>query len=356
MARLPARDPSFLRCLEQFLRESPTAPGVVARVELAGGAAWTGAAGSSSISPRRAMKDDLTFRIASNTKTFTAATVLRLHELGLLDLDDRLDRFLEPEVVSQLNTSAGVPYGSEITITELLQHTAGLHEPASDTYVEQAMRHPKKRWTPVEQIELAVRSGAPYNRPGVAVRYSNTGYIVASVVIEQVSGLPLAEAFRSLLRFNDLNLSAIHLETLEPVPPGAGPRMRQYFGDYDIAQLDASIDLYGGGGLVSDVHDLCGFWRALFEGNVFDDPDTLERMLATVPSPDPDVDAGLGLFRQRLRGREFWLHTGFWGIIAIFEPETQTTIAAAINQDASHAPQERLSQLVQDLFEVALQG
>jgi D-alanyl-D-alanine carboxypeptidase len=329
---------------------------VVARIERAGEPAWTDAVGYASLAPRRVLHKEATFRMASNTKTFTAAAVLRLVEQGQLDLEAHLDEFLDSEIISRLNVLDGVAHGDEITIAQLLQHTAGLHEPDSAPYVERAMQDPLRRWTPIEQVELAVRSGAPYDRPGAAARYSNTGYIVASLIIERVSGLPLAQAFRSLLRFDELKLGTIHLETLEPVPSGAAPRMRQYFGDFDIAGLDASIDLYGGGGLVSDVHDLCGFWRALFEGRVFDHPTTLTMMTSTVPGPDPDTDFGLGVFRHRFGAHEVWLHTGFWGTFALFDPNTSTTIAAATNQASSHVPEQALSGLPHQLLEVAIRA
>jgi D-alanyl-D-alanine carboxypeptidase len=159
-----------------------------------------------------------------------------------------------------------------------------------------------------------------------------------------------------LLRFSDLNLATIHLETLEAVPAQAGERMAQYFGDCDVSVLDASIDLYGGGGLVSDVRDLCGFWRCLFEGRVFDLRATLERMCVTMPGPDRDVAIGLGVFRHRFGDYDVWLHTGFWGTIALHECETHITIAAATNQAASHLPHEALLELGRRLFDLALKA
>jgi len=300
------------------------------------------------------MRENVTFRIASVTKTFTAAAMLRLHEQGLLDLEAPIAGFLPPELVNRLSIIDGENHGAEITVEQLLQHTAGLRDPDSARYVERMMREPRRRWTPREQIEQAVQSGPPYNRPGAAARYSNTGYIVASLLIEEVSGAPLAEAFRSLLRFDDLHLATVHLESLEAVPEQAGERMVQYFGDYDIAALDASIDLYGGGGLVSDARNLCGFWRALFGGHVFDAQTTLERMCTTVPGPDRDVGVGLGLFRHRLNGHDVWLHTGFWGIIVFHAPDLHLSVAAATNQAASHLPHGALFELGRALFELAL--
>lgn len=321
------------------------APGVIARVERGGDVLFEGACGHADFEGRRSLGVHWTFRIASVTKTFTAVAVLRLWELGRVDLEARIDRFLPGDLAARLR--------AEITVTQLLQHTCGLREPPSDDYVERMMADQGRRWTPREQIEDAMASGPPYHEPGRGVQYSNTGFIVASLLIEQASGLPLAAAFRSLLRFDELGLSATHLETLEPVPPHAPPRMPQFFGEYDIAELDASIDLYGGGGLVSNVVDLCTFWRELFGDRVFDRPTTLERMCTTIPGPGMPGDVGLGIFRRELPGGPVWFHSGFWGVITMHQPSTAITVACTTNQDRSHLPDGLLWDVAASLVEAA---
>jgi D-alanyl-D-alanine carboxypeptidase len=328
--------------LARFLEDVPGAPGVIARCER-GDETWIGACGHMDLERREPLDSQVTFRIASVTKTFTAAAALRLWELGLLDLDGSLER----ELIEDL------PVNGAITVEQLLQHTCGLRDSPSDRYVERMMLDPHRRWTPREQIVEAVTSGPPYHAPGRGVHYSNTGFIVASLVVEQASGLSLPRAFRELLRFDELGMSATHLETLEPIPPGAAPRMPQFFGSYDTRELDASIDLYGGGGLVSDVRDLCTFWRELFAGQVFDRPTTLQRMCATIRGADMPGDVGLGIFTRDLPSGPVWFHTGFWGSIVLHQPSTATTVAAATNQAASHLPGGALWELGSTLVELA---
>ena len=302
------------------------------------------------------MLENSTFRTASSTKTFTAAATLRLWEQGRVALDDRLDAFLPGELIERLNIVDKRSYGSQIAIRHLLQHTCGIREPDNEEYLEVVFQDPKKRWTPIEQIELAIEGGAPYNRPGTEARYSNTGYIILAIIIEQASELPLAQAFRSLLRFDGLGLDSIHLETLEAVPPAAGLRVRQYLGDQDVTDLDASIDLFGGGGLVSNARDLAGFWRALFEGRVFDSSATLDEMCRTVPGPEEGVEFGLGVFKEDVGSSWVWSHTGFWGSFAVHDPDSGMTIAGATNQAASRVPKGAVSKLYSNLVEIARGG
>ena len=76
------------RCLQTFLDEAPETPGVLARVEAREGREWTGVAGTADRARLEPLLPDVTFRLASNTKTFTAAAILRLAEEGRLRLDD----------------------------------------------------------------------------------------------------------------------------------------------------------------------------------------------------------------------------------------------------------------------------
>jgi D-alanyl-D-alanine carboxypeptidase len=302
------------------------------------------------------MRPDSTFRTASNTKTFTAAAALRLVENRKLSLEDRVGRFFPPAFVDRLNIIHGSARGREITVSQLLQHTSGLFVPSNESYLALVLREPSKRWTPVEQVELFVSSGEPYGAPGAVVHYSDTGYILLAMIIEQASELPLADALRTLLRFDELGLPTIHLESLEPTPAHAGPRVRQYFGDRDLTDIDPSFDLFGGGGLVSDVHDLARFWSELFGGRVFRSPATLTRMCSTLPDPERSMDVGLGVFRRRFGRRGAWIHTGFWGSFALHEPRSCVTVAGATNQAQSGATESALMRLQSDLLAAAVDG
>jgi D-alanyl-D-alanine carboxypeptidase len=124
------------------------------------------------------------------------------------------------------------------------------------------------RWTRLEQVRFAMDHGDPLFAPGQGYAYSDTDYILLGRIIERVTGLPQATAYRRLLRFHRIGLRHTYFETLEPVPRGTGPRAHQYFGDIDSFDLDASRDLYGGGGYVSTVADQNRFFRALFTGKV----------------------------------------------------------------------------------------
>jgi D-alanyl-D-alanine carboxypeptidase len=324
------------RALQTFLGEAPETPGALAYVETAGGECWTGVAGVAERGSSAPLWADATFRLASNTKTFTAAAILRLAEEHRLALDARVARYLPAGLVRRLNVIDSVSRGEEITLLHLLRHTSGIHTTTNEGFMDYVRAHPRKRWTPLEKVEWIADEGAASFPPGERYEYNDSGYVILSMVIEQVAGTPLAEAFRSLLGFDRLGLDSVYLETLEDVPPSAGARMPQYLDELEVGTLDPSFDLWGGGGLVSDVADLAGFLRELFAGRVFSSPDTLASMCATVPSGQTEGwdRVGLGIFSQVI-GRRVWTHSGFWGTSVMYEPESGLTVAIAVNQSAT---------------------
>jgi D-alanyl-D-alanine carboxypeptidase len=270
------------------------------------------------------------FRIASVTKTFVAATVLRLAEQGELGLDDPIDAHLPPQFLDLL-TGDGYDVG-RITVAHLLGHTGGLYDFAfDDEYVALALLEPEHRWTPAEQVRFAMTHGDPLADPGDGFAYSDTGYVLAGQVIEAVTGRPLADAVRTTLDFDGLGLDHTYFESLEPAPVPVPPRLHNLAGEIDMWQADPSVDLYGGGGLVSTVDDLATFYGGLFGGLVFDDPSTLDRM-TTVSEVSGRDRAGLGLFRVEAAGVTCFEHGGFYGTVAFHCPSVALTIIREVGQ------------------------
>ncbi|WP_053063836.1 serine hydrolase domain-containing protein [Caballeronia mineralivorans] len=107
---------------------------------------WGIAAGMADASTARALTIDTPLRVASNTKTFVAATVLRLWEQGALALDEPISPLLTP-TQNRLLKSRG--YRTEkITVRQLLSHSAGLYDHADDPrYFKALLANPTHHWT-----------------------------------------------------------------------------------------------------------------------------------------------------------------------------------------------------------------
>jgi D-alanyl-D-alanine carboxypeptidase len=317
--------------VDAFSAAHPTYPGVVLAVR-SPGLTWTGAAGLEALGSGTKLDPAAGFRIASVTKTFTAAAILRLVESGRIGLDDPISKHLSPATLALLR-KAGYDVDA-IRVRHLLAHTSGLYDYAADAaFVSYVLTHGRHHWTRREQVRWAMTHGKPYAPPGQEFHYADTGYVLLGEILERRTGRGLAGAYRRLLGFGRLGLDETYLETLEPRPPSARPRAHQYYETVDATAFDPSFDLYGGGGLVSTVDDLARFYGALLDGMVFDKAATLRTMLGK-PNPRRAADLGTGIFSVQLgrAGEQCWGHSGFWGTTVVDCPRSNVTLALAVNQ------------------------
>lgn len=266
----------------------------------------------------RELTVDTPVRIASNTKTFTAAAVLRLWEQGRIDLDAPIGGLINPRLDHILRADG---YDTKaITVRHLLSHSGGLYDHGGDKrFVESLMTNPGKVWTREALVKLATDYADPQSKPGTEFRYSDTGYILLGDIVERITGKTLATSVRELLKLDTLGLKATWWEIYEAPPKGAEGRAHQFIGDKDVTAVDPSMDLFGGGGQLMSARDLATFFKALFEGRVFDKPATIREMLWKGPHRNAETYR-LGIFVQQTpRGERYW-HSGFWGTYAAYAP------------------------------------
>ena len=139
---------------------------------------WTGASGVADLRTARPMRPNDRFRAGSLTKPFVATVVLQLVAEGRLSLSDTVERWL-PGIL---------PYGDQITVRQLLNHTSGVPdntfvEPIVELYTGNRFRS----WRPRELVAL-IADLPPDFAAGTAWSYSNTGYALAGLIVEQVTG------------------------------------------------------------------------------------------------------------------------------------------------------------------------
>jgi len=306
------------------------------------GLAWEGAAGFADPEAKTLMTPGHPVRIASNTKTYVAAAVLRLVEAGDLGLDDAISELLPAEFSELLRSDGYDP--SAITVRHLLTHTGGLYDHGdAEAYTKAIIADPTHHWTPTEQITALVEWGDKLEEPERIYSYSDSGYVLLGVIIEQITGQGLAEAVRGLVNFDKLGLNATWWEIMEPAPEGSVERAHQFLGDLDVTDFVPYFDLYGGGGIATTVGDLARFHGAIFRGDVYEDPATIETMLGTFEGIEASPTANeralppgayrMGVWVLETEGTTSYHHTGFWGTVAVHIPELDLTIAATANQN-----------------------
>lgn len=258
-------------------------PGAVLLID-APKARFFSAAGYADVEGQVLMTPERAFRIGSLTKMFTAVVLLQLQEEGFLSLDDRMIDWL-PEEMPKL------PYDDRITVRQLLNHTAGVYNYTDDQMLIELYGADPLTAPSLDVIfERLSALATPAFAPGESWAYSNTNYLLAGKVIEQVTSQPVAEVFRARI-FAPLGLSHTYLAGAEPDSPAL---VHGYTTDADSGeQVDTLLwDVswaWTAGALVSTAEDLLIFVRALFAGALFQDPSSLEQMLTVV-----DVGGGVG--------------------------------------------------------------
>lgn len=328
----PGRGPKarLERAVARNLRAHPAIPGEAVSVR-APDLNIAVAAGLADRATRTLLTPTTPFRIASVTKTFVAVALLRQVEQGRVSLDEPIGRYLRPETTALLRTGGYAP--ERITVRMLLGHTAGLFDYASSSaYDRLNVEEPGRRWTADDQVAFAMEHGRRLAPPGEQYHYSDTGYVLLGEILQRVTGQSLASAVRESVGFERLGLDHTWWEQLEPPRSHLGPRAHQYYGaTFDNGVLDASSDLYGSGGLISTVGDLSRFFRALFEGEVFEHDRSLDAMV-TVSGPGRRAGAALGIFARRIAGERCYGHAGYWGTEAYACPGTSVAFALTVDQ------------------------
>ena len=227
---------------------------------------FEGAFGRSDFAGGGANAPGTRFRIASLTKQFTAALILRLEEEGLLRVEDPVGRYIEeypPENAER------------ITLHHLLTHTSGL-----PSYTNMPGFMEWEAATPFSADEIiALTWEDPLSfEPGTDFEYSNSGYVLLGWIAERVTGLSYDEALRTYV-LDPLELRDTGYDHgLWPPEGHARGHTRDLVGYRPARLIDPSVP-YSAGMLYSTVGDLARWATGLFvEGSLFRDTETLARM------------------------------------------------------------------------------
>jgi len=210
------------------------------------------------------------FRLASVSKQFTAAAVLRLQDEGVLSVEDPVCRWIED----------CPPSWARIRLRHLLAHSSGLPD---------LMARPGwglRRVTPATPEELTEdsRRYSPSFAPGTKVRYSNAGYNLLGVVVERASGQPLHDYLRAAF-FEPLGMTDTGYDD------GFSDVVMGYanLGGPPSPQPNANLSIiFAAGALYSTLDDLLVWNRALHGGHLLS-PESYRQMIADhAPEDTPD--------------------------------------------------------------------
>lgn len=291
-------------------------------------------------------------RIASATKTHTAAVILQLVDEGLLTLETTLAEFV-PDY----------PNAGNITVRHLLQHRSGIPEIhlVDGFFILSVLLRPQKWFTPREILRwtylpipiFSIRSGEfiprePVGEPGEKYHYSQPAYVALGLMIEALTGEALADVYEKRL-FKPLDITGAYLPRKDaPLEPWGYTNLfgllEEKVPSTDLASSPNGLNSVGwsAGGIIADARSLVKFLSGFLEGRLCSE----ERVAAATEwlAVEPgDVEGGeeygLGLSRKYYDEFTTVGHEGALpGSASVMQyiPELDVYIGAVTNTDMDY--------------------
>ncbi|MGW2273981.1 serine hydrolase domain-containing protein [Streptomyces yangpuensis] len=313
--------------IRQVMREAGV-PGVIVGLWAPGKGSYVKAFGVADKATGAPMRTDFNTRIGSQTKTFTVTALLQLVDQGKVGLDDPIGDYI-----------SGVPNGDLITLRELAGMRSGLFNYSEDPDFDKAFTSdPDRRFTPQQLLAYSFKHPVQF-APDAKFQYSNTNLILLGLVIEKVTGRPLAEVIDK-----DVVAAAGLRRTFFPTGPEfPAPHAQGYTDQTASGKVEVSTDwdpswAWAAGAMISDLQNLRSWARTLATGTLLT-PETQAQRLKTTSVGIPGAGYGLGLFDV-----QGWIgHNGSlpgYESLGVYLPQAQATLVVILNTDILHDGQE----------------
>ena len=299
--------------------------------------AYLKAYGNARLDPQTAAKSEMRYCLGSLSKPFTAEAMLLLQEQGKLSLDDKVSRFL-PDL-SRAN---------EVTIRQVLSQSSGYQEYWTVEYLPQKVLQPT---TPRKILDEAAHRPLNFD-PGMKWEISDTNYVIAGMIVEKASGMPLYRFLREKV-FAPLSMeSAIDIDSEKLGPDDAAGYMRYVLGPPRPAPREGAGWLFGGEELAMTAQDI-GKWDISLINHELLKPSSYRQFETAVLLSNglaTGYALGNGITRKAERRALYGVGdvSGFSAANTIF-PDDRIAIAVFANMDAG-APVEITNGIIPLLF------
>lgn len=266
-------------------------------------------------------RPDTIFESGSVAKQFTAMAILLLAHDGKLSLDDQVRTHI-PELPD---------YGVPLTIRHMLTHTSGLRDWGSIAGIAGAPRT-SRAYTHAHVLDIVSRQKALNFTPGTDWSYSNTGFNLAAIIVDRLSGMSFAE-FSKRRIFNPLGMTRTSWrDDHQRIVKG---RAIAYSTTTDGYQIEMPFEnVHGNGGLLTTVGDLLKWNENYVQPRIGDAALVAEQQQPGKYTDGRALEYGLGLYVRPLDGVHNVYHSGSTaGYRAHLNrfPDSHTSVAVLCN-------------------------
>ncbi len=311
--------------VDAMVRQALTSTGVpsasIAIVQ-GGAIAYLQAYGAGRIEPHTPALPSMRYSIGSISKQFTAAAVLLLAEQGKLSLDDPVSRFVP-----------NLTRGNEVTIRELLSHTSGYQDYWPQDYVPPFMLQPI---TAEKILDQWGRKPLDFD-PATEWQYSNTNFVIAGLIIEKASGVPLLQ-FLSERIFAPLGMkSVMNIDQNRLTETDATGYLRYALGPPRLAPKEGKGWLFAAGELAMRAEDLAKWDISMINQSVLRPASYAQMEKEVVLKNGLGTRYGLGVSVRQESGQRAIEHggevSGFTAHNTVF-PEARMAVVVLVNEDS----------------------
>jgi D-alanyl-D-alanine carboxypeptidase len=295
---------------------------------------WHGASGNLTV--------DQPYFIASTTKLFTTAIILKLRAEGKLTLADKISNYIDKSILSGLHIYKGKDYSNESTIKHLLSHTSGLPDyfqakGTSGKSLENEITEGNDQFWTFEQVIERTKRIAPLFAPGAKgkANYSDTNFQLLGKIIENITHKSYDENCKEFIN-QPLGLTKTYLyqDSTDKIPKTL------YYKSKELNVPKAMTSFGADGGIVSTSGDMLVFIEAFFTGRIF--PSSYINELQEWNKIFFPMQSGIGIHLFKLPWifnptgavPNFIGHSGLSGALAFYSPKKNIFTAGTVNQVA----------------------
>jgi len=261
-------DEILKKILSKYVKKKTIYNGFLAVQSSDGRIEWS----SAQTSTAKTISSNDPFFIASITKMFTAAAVMKLRSQNKVELDAGISIYLPESLIAGIHTFKKVDHVPEITVRHLLTHTSGLpdyflqKQKDGKNLLDEIMAIGDHSWDVKEVTRIAREELVSRFKPGEFGKafYSDTNYQLLGAIIESVLDKSLEEAYKEVI-FQRLSLGSTYLFT----PSSTDAQAPIYYGNKRLDIPKAMASFWADGGIVSNTNDLLRFIRAFMDGELF---------------------------------------------------------------------------------------
>ncbi|MHA1719920.1 MAG: serine hydrolase domain-containing protein [Promethearchaeota archaeon] len=295
---------------------------------------WTHGYGYADAKANISIDDYTVFPIASISKTITTVAIMHLYEQGLFQLLDNISNYLPFDIFNPFYPN------DSITFEMLLTHTASL---AHDVMTQNSFlfcSNLSEDFTLEGFIEESFSVDGSYygvsnfisEKPGSTYSYSNAGFAILGLLVEEISGISFEEYCQQNI-FDPLQMNQTSWHMTEKIMNN----LTKMYGEHGVRVCYYTLKEFPAGNLYTNIIDLSHFLRMLMKNGKYNGISILNESTIELMKTSGSVNYGLGLMHLNLYGNNVIGHNGMVtpgpSTLMFFNPESDVGVIYFVNRD-----------------------